>query len=197
GSLVLIAGLAFSSAWLIRLNRAAANRRLTVGWLGLRSCARRRKRSLATVGLLACGSFLLMAIGAFKLDANANATKRSSGTGGFALLGQSTLPVVQDLNTKAGQEFFGLNPSQLEGVDVLPLRVRDGDDASCLNLNRAQTPRLLGVNPQLLQARGAFTFAKLAAGLPPQNPWLRLEDKPGDDSVPAIGDLNSILWADR
>ncbi len=46
---------------------------------------------------------------------------------------------------------------------MVPLRVHDGDDASCLNLNRAQTPRLLGVNPEELQSRKAFTFtARLA-----------------------------------
>jgi len=195
GSLFLVAGLAFSAAFFALLNRSTAQRRLTVGSLGLRGCARRSKRSLATVGLLACGSFLVMAIGAFKLDANANAWKRSSGTGGFALLGRSTLPVVQDLNTEAGREFFGLNPKDLEGVEVVPLRVRDGDEASCLNLNRAQTPRLLGVNPQLLQNRGAFTFAKLAAEGATQHPWARLEEKLADGAVPAVGDLNSIVWA--
>jgi hypothetical protein len=37
------------------------------------------------------------------------------------------------------------------------LRLREGDEASCLNLNRAQTPRLLGVDPNELARRGAFT----------------------------------------
>src|SRR5206468_3352410 len=114
----LVAGLAFSAALFTMLGRSATVRRLTVSALGLRGCARRRKRSLATVGLLACGSFLIIAIGAFKLDANAGASKRWSGTGGFALLGESSLPVVQDLNSKAGQEFFGLDPKQLQGVTV-------------------------------------------------------------------------------
>jgi len=35
----------------------------------------------------------------------------------------------------------------MKGVDVVSIRVREGDEASCLNLNRAQSPRLLGVNP--------------------------------------------------
>src|SRR5439155_21464984 len=156
GSLLLVAGLAGTAAGLAALARAETKRRLTLASLGWRGCTRRSKRSLATVGLLACGSFLIVAIGAFKLDANANASKRSSGTGGFALLGESSLAIVQDLNSKAGQEFFGLDPNQLQGMAIVPMRVRDGDEASCLNLNRAQTPRMLGVNPQLLQAAGAF-----------------------------------------
>ena len=51
---------------------------------------------------------------------------------------------------------------QLAGVNVVPLRVREGDVASCLNLNRAQKPRLLGVKPELLAGR--FTFASVAKG---------------------------------
>jgi len=168
---------------------------LSIGSLGLRGCARRSKRSLATVGLLASGSFLIISIGAFRLDAGAGALKRSSGTGGFALIGESSLPIVQDLNSKAGQEFFGLNPADLDEAQVVALRVRDGDEASCLNLNRAQTPRLLGVNPRLLQERGAFTFARLLPGLSRENPWGHLEIEQSDGAVPAIGDMNSIVWA--
>ena len=105
---------------------------------------------------------MIVAIGVFRLDANRDATRRDSGTGGFALIGESTMPVVQDLNTKAGREFYGLNAEQLAGVNVVPLRVREGDVASCLNLNRAQKPRLLGVKPELLAGR--FTFAERGQG---------------------------------
>ena len=135
----------------------------------MRGCARRRKRSLATVALLACGSFLIVSIGVFRLDANRDATQRTSGTGGFALIGEATMPVVQDLNTKAGREFFGLGAGELAGVNVVPLRVRAGDEASCLNLNRAQKPRLLGVKPELLAGR--FTFASVAKGLDRRRGW--------------------------
>lgn len=163
--------------------------------LGLRNAARRRKRSLATAGLLACGSFLVAAIGVFRLDSNADATKRSSGTGGFALIGEATQAVVSDLNSQAGRDSYGLESQAFAGVEVVPLRVRDGDDASCLNLNRAQKPRLLGVKPELLDQRQAFTFAKIAAGLPQDKPWLLLKHREGDDVVPAIGDQASIQWA--
>src|SRR5439155_17762058 len=111
---------------------------------------RRKRRSLATLALLACGCFVIVAISAFRLDANRDASRRTSGTGGFALIGQSSLPVTQDLNSKSGQEFFGLNPDELAEVNFVPMRIRDGDEASCLNLNRAQKPRLLGVRPELL-----------------------------------------------
>src|SRR5206468_14946 len=114
------------------------------------------------MALLACGCFVIVAIGVFRLDANQDASRRSSGTGGFALIGEATMPVVQDLNSKAGREFFGLGEKELAGVEFVPFRVREGDEASCLNLNRAQKPRLLGVRPELLGGR--FTMKEEVRG---------------------------------
>ena len=202
GSLFLIGGLAASSAWLnalrdkgLKLSADELAALFNLNGLGIRNAVRRRKRSLVTISLLACGSFLVVAVGANKLDAKADATKRSAGTGGFAFIGDTTLPVVHDLNTKDGREFFGLDDKKLAGVNFVPFRVKDGDDASCLNLNRAQTPRLLGVNPQLLQDKQAFTFAGLANGVDKAAPWNALKNAGTGDEIPAIGDFNSIMWA--
>src|SRR5262249_2586259 len=109
-------------------------------------------------------------------------------------VGESTLPVIQDLNSQAGRDFFGLDAKTLESVTFVSLRVREGDDASCLNLNRAQTPRLLGVRPEALDSRRAFTFAKILEGDSAKNPWSLL-NRANNDAVPAIGDEASIVWA--
>ncbi len=214
GTLLLISGLVFLGAWLGALARAGNAARLTVSGLGVRSCARRRGRSLATTALLACGCFVIAAIGVFRLDASRDAAQRTSGTGGFALLGQSTLPIVQDLNTTAGREALGLGAQDLQGVKVVPFRLREGDDASCLNLNRAQRPRLLGVKPELLAGR--FTFTGAAKGYPRRLGWRLIQSTVHSpqstvhspqstldtrhstlaaDEVRAIGDANSIEWA--
>ena len=193
GALLLIAGLALSSLWLARMDRFSTQ--LTLSGLGVRSCARRRKRSIATVALLGCGCFVIAAIGAFRLDANQDATRRTSGTGGFAYLGESTLPIIQDLNTAAGREFFGLSSNTLAGVNIAALRVHDGDEASCINLNRAQKPRLLGVKPEKLAGR--FTLSAVAKGLDADKGWSLLghTTNPSSDEIPAIGDANSIEWS--
>jgi len=214
GALLLLGILGFCSTLLAALAHLDRGGEISFSSVGIRNLARRRRRSLATVGLLACGSFLIVAVGANRLDATRDATRRSSGTGGFVLLGESALPVNQDLSSKAGREFFGLDDRLMEGVQIVPLRVRDGDDASCLNLNRAQKPRLLGVNPELLASRGVFTFAQLEKGSSATNGWTLLSS-PHDaafrqahseianrqspianpDEIPAIGDAASIQWA--
>ncbi|MFO1514737.1 MAG: FtsX-like permease family protein [Verrucomicrobiota bacterium] len=217
GALVLVAGLNFSSGWLARLGgapnssstRPGSEREhaaqesgapITFGSLAVRGCARRRKRSLSTMAMLACGSFLIVSIGVFRLDANRDATKKTSGTGGFALIGETTMPVVQDLNSEAGRAFFALNERNLDGVSFVPFRVKEGDEASCLNLNRAQRPRLLGVKPELLDGR--FSFADMIHGPPRDLKWNLLRSPPegmqfGSEVplVPAIGDANSVQWA--
>ena len=175
GTLVLIASLSFVSAGLRHL-RGAQNAGATleaplrISALAWRGCARRPKRSLATVAMLACGSFLIVSIGVFRLDANRDALKRTSGTGGFALIGETTMPVTQDLNASAGRDFFALQDTDLAGVRVVPFRVHEGDEASCLNLNRAQQPRLLGVKPGMLAGRFGFArgsgWSSLQADLP-------------------------------
>ena len=89
GALLLISGLAFAARFLKRLGREqsadASSAALTLTSLGVRSCSRRRKRSLATIGLLACGSFLVVAVAANKLDSSRNSHEHSAGTGGFAV----------------------------------------------------------------------------------------------------------------
>jgi hypothetical protein len=194
--LLLIAGIASAAVLFRAMAGRAASRPLTLAGLGWRGCTRRPNRSLATMALLAAGSFLIVAVAANKLDAARDNRRRSSGTGGFAFIGQSALPIVQDLNSKAGRDFFSLDEKGLQGARVVPFRVHDGDDASCLNLNRAQMPRLLGVDPEALQSRGAFTFSAVLDKSYAGNPWKLLENSSGDaDVIPAVGDEASIEWA--
>jgi putative ABC transport system permease protein len=207
GSLALIAGLAITSAWLgsSRGHETPSKQqsvRVSLPRLLRNAMGRRRSRSVATVALIASGVFLIASIGAFRLDADADAFKRSSGTGGFALIGESTLPIVKDLNTEEGRDALGLSEKILKDVKFVPFRVREGDDASCLNLNRAQQPRLLGVRPSRMGFE-RFTFASLLEGAENKagewaalNKW-ELPDRGliPTNRIPAIGDAASIQWA--
>jgi putative ABC transport system permease protein len=182
GSLLLIAGVAFSHTLLAAMARARRAAR-TLGRVGMRSAARLPGRSLATIGVLASGVFMIVSVSAFRHDPHAHALERSSGTGGFALLAQATLPVYEDLNKPEARAAFGLDEQVMRNVSVVGLRVRDGDDASCLNLNRAQQPRLLGVDPEEFEGRRAFA-----------GEWALLDQSQEDDAVPAIGDEATVRW---
>jgi ABC-type antimicrobial peptide transport system permease subunit len=90
---------------------------------------------------------------------------------------------------------MGFDDGGLEGVQVVQLRVHDGDDASCFNLNRAQRPRLLGVSPGQLKTRGSFTFANVIEGAGRDETWDLLTRDFGGDVVPAVGDYATVIWA--
>lgn len=203
GALLLVAGLAGATAGLQRLGRSARTNRLSLGALGLRGLTRRRRRSVATMALLASGTFLIASIGVFRLEMPDDATRRDSGTGGFTLVGAATQPVLYDLTSEEARDTYALADNLWEGAGVVSFRVRDGEEASCLNLNRAQTPRVLGVNPEDLAERGAFRFAQVMKGLPRSLGWEVLDRSRctengvtlAPDEVPVVGDAASIQYA--
>ncbi|MCX7886826.1 MAG: hypothetical protein N3B01_06180, partial [Verrucomicrobiae bacterium] len=168
GACLLVAGVAFSDWLLVRLeDLGAAGEAAIAKWrrhglhaLGLRNAARRRGRSLTTAAVLGSGVFLLVAVNAFRQDPKQGAL----GTGGFAWYAEASVPLYEGL------------------PGAVSLRVREGDDASCLNLNRAQQPRLLGVRPEELAGRAAFGVD-----------WQLLNQH--GDAVPAIGDEATVKWA--
>lgn len=186
GALLLVAGLAASRLILMGIDRSKLSAD-SIAKLGIGGAVRRPSRSMITVGLLAAGTFLVVSIGVHRRSEVVDPADPSSGTGGFALVGRSTLPVNHRVETDAGRDAFALSEEDLTGVEVLPLRRRDGDDASCLNLGAPQRPRLLGVDTGRLVDRGAFTFTV--------GSWELLNSPQIDGAVPAIGDAASIQWS--
>ena len=97
------------------------------------------------------------------------------------------------LNSQAGRDFYGLNPAELAGVSVVSFRVRDGDDASCLNLNRAQKPRVLGVNPETSAAARGIHVCRGGEGIAGRQSRgccskASAQTSLAEDEIPAIGD---------
>ncbi len=159
-----------------------------------RAVARRRGRSVACLSLMALGVFLVVAVAANRRGTVRNPDDPSSGTGGWQRWGQTTLPLVHDLNSPRGRARYGLSDSAFDHANLTMLRLREGDDASCLNLNRVTEPHLLGIDPEAWDQRGAFTFARLAPGVDPAHPWLALSEPPAPDVVPAFADMADITW---
>ena len=201
GALLLVAGLAATWAVLGRLARTNAGRLgggvvLSARGLGLRNATRRRGRSLATVALVAFGAFLVIAVGANRKTGVADPSRADSGTGGFRLLGETTVPVHYDLLSPRGLSHFALPKDLPEKItSLVAMRVHEGDDASCLNLNRVQKPRLVGVPTAILAKRGAFTFAETAEDSGEASPWTLLGRPAGPGVIPSVGDANSVQWS--
>ncbi len=109
-----------------------------------------------------------------------------SGAGGYFLEATSEAPIF-DLQDG---ENVGDLASLLAETDVLGMRLRGGDDASCLNLYTPREPRILGV-PDLSRFHDRFTFK---AGGDGDQPWDMLAKRFDDGAIPVIGDANSMQW---
>ncbi len=160
------------------------------------------------MGLLACASFVIVAVAANRTDPSRLDTRRRvSGAGGFNLMARSDLPIYVDLNTEAGRRDLGFLPetsAALAETEVLSFRASGGDDISCLNVQRPSTPRLLGLPHEFIQ-RGGFTFTESLArnAQMRENPWRLLEDaemevhsvgKGARPVIPAVADAVSARW---
>ena len=201
GILLLVSGTAFLNVLLYRLGKKRAasaayevRGKLNLFNIGVRNNIRKPVRSITLTALLACGVFIVFTVGANRVAATKDTEKRESGSGGFALYGESVIPVLYDLNSEKGSRFYGLESINAKGVRYVQFRVKEGDDASCLNLNRVAHPQLLGVAPGELANRGAFTFVKTSAEVDPENPWAVLQQELPGGVVPAVADQTVILW---
>ena len=179
------------TCWFYFTRLSGSEGRLTVASLGCRNAGRHRRRSVTVVGLLACGCFLVFAVSAMQVNLEKQAGQRFSGTGGFSLVGECAVPLPDDLSSAAGLKRLRLDQAPcLKGVKFVSIRVREGDDASCLNLNHAQSPRVLGVDPEEFGERGAFCRGDFGAPV-----WSLLGGKGQDGIAPALaGDADTLQW---
>lgn len=161
--------------------------------LASQNIKRNTGRSIAVVVLLALGTFTVIITGANRKTFNDTENKRQSGTGGFLYWAETSIPVLYDLNSEKGRQKLGLEEQEvLDDCLYLQFRSKQGDDASCLNLNQVQQPQVLGVDVHLLDSLKAFSFAKLLKDR--DDPWMSLNDKKEDFVIPAIADQTVIQW---
>jgi ABC-type antimicrobial peptide transport system permease subunit len=72
------------------------------------------------------------------------------------------------------------------------MRLRPGDEASCLSLYQPQNPRIVGVNPADLAGR--FVFADTGETPAGSSPWTLLEHAFDDGAIPAIADQTTLTY---
>ncbi|MBI3209813.1 MAG: FtsX-like permease family protein [Candidatus Solibacter usitatus] len=177
GALLLIGALAGIRVWLA----AGVVEARSVWRLGLRNATHRPGRSVLSMALIAFAAFLILALSAFRQEGASQDPAQWPGTGGFALVGESVLPVIHHPGTMAGRQELGF-PTDAEtlfaNVKVVPLRMRPGDDASCLNLYQPRNPRILALPDDVL-FRMPLSSEKIA---------------PGAGEIPAFVDANSLQY---
>ena len=169
------------------------------GWwalsrLGTRYASYRPGRSVLSAAVIACATFILIAVGAFRKDGADGEPGPQTGVGGYTVIVDTLLPVIHDPNTIEGREALNL-ASLTEDVRIEPFRVLAGDDASCLNLYAPKNPRIIAAGDEFIDER-RFTFSNALAtsDVERANPWLLLKQTLPDGAVPVIADANSMTY---
>ena len=188
GGLLLIAAITFFHWY---LSRSGSEKEGTFDLLLLsrKNAKRNLVRSMSIVILFAIGAFLVISTGSNRKDLYANAEELSSGTGGFLYYAESTAPVLKQLNNPEVKFEYSLG----EAYSIVQLRKADGDDASCLNLNKIISPQVLGVDP--VQLDGRYSFLTRTPYLDESHPWMSLEQELPGGLIPAIADETVIKWS--
>jgi len=177
----------------------------TLWRLGFRQASDRPGRSVLCIALIASATFIIVAVDAFRRDptvfgqvASSQQTFSPSGMGGFALMGESLLPIFQNWNTREGRDALGFSEQDSRAwgeSSVVRFRLRPGENTSCLNLFQPRKPRI--VAPERGQpAEGLFAFKEMLTSddSEKRNPWRLLDRVFSDGAVPVIGDANSLQY---
>jgi ABC-type lipoprotein release transport system permease subunit len=194
GACLLISALAFLMIWL----RKAQHRKLhssggaAAASMAARNTSRNPGRSLLSAALVSCACFVILAVGMNRRELRLDPNDLKSGTGGYSLLAQSSIPLLYDPSNPKGRKDLGLSEDLFKQTTITSFRLLPGEDASCLNLYRPEKPRILGV-PQQQVDRGGFQFQQSIASNP-KDSWKLLNQDLGENVIPAIGDYNSVLW---
>ena len=209
GMLLMIAGV----LWLyhsMRSPREGVRGDLNMQGMGLsalsRSSAQRSPvRSILTVALMASASFLILSMSLFQSQPDRR------GTGGFAWVAKSSQGIAVPLGDSKQQRLvLGPQADALLDAQIVSLRMRGGDDASCNNLYQANEPQVIGV-PSTMESidrgpdqRSEFAWfatrntANKLEGNMPASPWSALQesaDGTSESPIPVILDQNTALWA--
>jgi ABC-type lipoprotein release transport system permease subunit len=194
GALLLIACLGGVWMWLRHTGQQSAPRPSLTA-LGVRNAGRQPVRSLLTVGLLATATFLIVAVECFHKETDPASLGATGGTGGFALIAETDVPVFEELNTPKVRKEYGLIQPALAGVQFHACRVHGGDDTSCLNLYQPLQPRILGVPTPAFEDRFHFTASWPGVPREAQGSWAMLDAALPDGFIPAVVDATSAEYA--
>ncbi|MCJ8330762.1 MAG: ABC transporter permease [Lentisphaeria bacterium] len=152
--------------------------------IAIKNLSRNPLRNLALSSALAIGCFLIASLQLFKLDANDKAGVKASGTGSFYYLAESTHPLIDQLDKTQLNKTIDLALQS----PVQSMRVHQGDDSSCLNLNKAQSPLIYALNPKDFQKQFKFK-------MPGDGSWKLLNESLGDGVIPVMTDFNTLLYS--
>ena len=186
GGLMLL-GLILLADYVLRQNRRMIINEISFDSISKRNRSQNLGHSLTVIILFALSTFLVLSTGANSEGLQTDVNEKGSGTGGFKYFAETSVPVLFSLNDNARLKNEGIT-SRFTAAQFSRI---DGDDASCLNLNRASNPAILGADPSFFVDRFSFDTKCPEIGL--KEVWKAM-DEPLNRVIPAIADQTVIQW---
>jgi putative ABC transport system permease protein len=150
--------------------------------------------AITPILFIAAGVFAVFITAVNRKDFGKSAYESSSGTGGYLLWMESSLPVIGDMNSSAGRLSLGLDEHSLSGLKFVQMKRSPGNDASCLNLNHITAPPLIGADIEFFLEDNSFSFTKTIRNKSSENPWNLIEDNSNQSVIYGIADQTVLDW---
>lgn len=149
-----------------------------------------KKQALLSFLTLATGVFIVFSVG-LNRKGFADSSQIQTGTGGYTLWCESTVPIYHSLATAEGREKLSLKELPAD-TKVLQCLRYSADDASCLNLNKVTTSTVLGVDMNDLSASD-FQIAESIYPTERKAFFERMQSR-NDSVYPALVDATVLTW---
>lgn len=187
GTLFIVAATLWGDA-LVAAGGGSRNGAFTRAMLPTIALGASRRQAMRSLAALSAGVFIVFSVG-LNRKGFADPARIRTGTGGYTLWGESSVPLYHNLSTDEGRRAFSLNELPADTRFLQALRY-GADDASCLNLNHVSTPTVLGVDMSALDGSGF----KISRGTGGADTFGALASRKGE-AYPALVDETVLAWS--
>ncbi|MDR1380003.1 MAG: ABC transporter permease, partial [Tannerella sp.] len=149
------------------------------------------KQSALSFFTLTTGVFIVFSTG-LNRKSFADSARLRTGTGGYSLWCESSVPIYHSMATKAGREKLSLAGLPPDAKVIQCLR-HGADDASCLNLNKVSSPTVLGLDMEDLLSSDFETVQSLHS-LTRDGVFRQMRTAASGPVYPALVDETVLTW---
>ena len=150
-----------------------------------------KKQAILSFLTLSTGVFIVFSVG-LNRKGFADSSQIKTGTGGYSLWCESSIPIFHNMATEDGRSKLSLT-SLPDDTEVLQCLRYGADDASCLNLNKVTTPSVLGVDMNRL-LKSDFQIVQSLHSSDRNEAFRQMQTKTGT-VYPALVDETVLTWS--
>jgi len=189
--IILIGTAALWGDYLIYRNGALPSGNFNTDKLIWNTLLANKKQTILSFLVLAIGVFIVFSVG-LNRKGFTDSSQLKTGTGGYSLWCESSVPIYHNMAIRSGQEKLSLT-SLPDDTEIVQCLRYSADDASCLNLNKVTTPTVLGVDMNALSSAG-FRVVQSLHSLDRDDVFKQMQDRT-DSVYPALVDATVLTWS--